>query len=423
MRILFATYAEKTHFFLMVPLAWALQSAGHEVRVASQPELTEVITGAGLTAVPVGKNHSFWRVMRAYPLFDPRKDKVPPYGIAETPAHELTWEYLSWGYGQVVPWWWRLLNDTMIDDLAGLCRQWEPDLVIWDQITYAAPIAATACGAAHARFMWSVDLFARMRTHFLRLKPPGGRDPLAEWLGSRVEPYGGAFSEDMVNGHFTIDYFPDSLRKDPDLDLDLDLHYVPMRYVPYNGLSVIPPWLREPPERPRVCLTLGTAATERFDGYSVSVQGILDALADLDIEVVATLPAEQQAKLGAVPDNARLVAYAPLHALVPTCDAVIHHGGGGSYCTTLVNGVPQLLLYNLLDAPVRARHLVNQGAGLAIHTDDVTGEQVRDHVARLLKEPSFRQEAQRLRAEQLALPTPNDLVPELERLTAEYRGG
>ena len=39
MRILFASIAEKTHFLGMVPLAWALQTAGHEVRVASQPEM------------------------------------------------------------------------------------------------------------------------------------------------------------------------------------------------------------------------------------------------------------------------------------------------------------------------------------------------------------------------------------------------
>lgn len=60
MRILFATYSEKTHFLSMVPLAWALRSAGHDVRVASQPELVDVITTAGLPAVPVGEDHKLW---------------------------------------------------------------------------------------------------------------------------------------------------------------------------------------------------------------------------------------------------------------------------------------------------------------------------------------------------------------------------
>ncbi|MDG4827802.1 activator-dependent family glycosyltransferase [Solwaraspora sp. WMMD1047] len=427
MRVLFATYAEKTHFFLMAPLAWAMQTAGHEVRVASQPEMTDVITRAGLTAVPVGKDHSFFRVMRTYPIFDPRRDRVPPFGIAELPPEELTWEYLAWGYEQIVPWWFRLINDSMVDDLVTLCRTWKPDLVIWDQTTFAASIAATASGAVHARLMWSVDLFARMRSHFLRLgadRPSDDRaDALARWLGASVGRYGGTFAEEMTSGHFTIDFFPDSLRLDPDLDLNLDLHYLPMRYVPYNGVSVVPPWLRVPPERPRVCLTLGTAATERFDGYSVPVGELLESIAELDIEVVATLPQRQQEELGPVPENVRLVTYVPLHALAPTCSAVINHGGGGSYSTTVLAGIPQLVLYNFLDAPVRARHLVKQGAGLAMHTSEVTGERVRDAVARLVGEPSFAAGAGRLRAELLALPTPNQLVGELERLTETYRAG
>ncbi|MBP2473491.1 glycosyltransferase (activator-dependent family) [Crossiella equi] len=425
MRVLFATYAEKTHFYLMAPLAWALRTAGHEVRVASQPELTDAITGAGLTAVPIGQNHPFWRVMRTYPLFDPRQDKVPPYGIAETPAEELTWEYLKWGYGQIVPWWWRMVNDTLVDGLTEFCRQWKPDLVVWDQITYAAPIAAKASGAVHARFLWSVDLFARMRSHFLRLmyeQPAHERvDVLADWLGAQVSRFGAEFTEDMTSGHFTIDYFPDSLRLDPELDLDLDLDYVPMRYVPYNGASVVPDWLREAPERPRVCLTLGTAAVERFDGYSVPVQELLDALGELDVEVVATLAPEQQEALTRVPANTRVVSYLALNVLVPTCAAVVHHGGAGSYCTTLLNGVPQLVLHNLLDAPVRGRHVVRTGAGLAMHTSEVTGPKVAEAVRRLLTEPSFAEAAGRLAEEVWALPSPNELVPVLEALTARYR--
>lgn len=425
MRVLLATYAEKTHFYLMAPLAWALQTAGHEVRIASQPELTDIITGAGLTAVPVGRDHSFWRVMHTYPILDPRKDKVPPYGLAEMPTDEITYEYLRDGYRQVVPWWWRLVNDTMVDELVEFAQEWRPDLVIWDQITFAGAIAAKVCGAAHARFMWSADLFARMRLHYLRLQaqqpPQEHEDLLASWLGGRLAAYGQTFSEDLTTGHFTFDYFTNSLRQDPELDLDLPLRYVPMRYVAYNGTAVVPPWLRAEPERTRVCLTLGTVATERFNGYSVPVGDILRSLGDLDIEVIATLSREQQDQLTDVPDNVRLHTYVPLQALIPTCSLVIHHGGNGSYCTTIASGVPHLMLYNMLDAPVRARHVVNRGAGLAVHSTEVTGPVVRAAVQRLLTEPSFTEQARRLQRETRALPSPNEVVPEVERLVAEHR--
>ncbi len=54
MRVLFVTLAASPHFFVQAPLAWALRAAGHEVRVASQPDLMDTITAAGLPATPVG---------------------------------------------------------------------------------------------------------------------------------------------------------------------------------------------------------------------------------------------------------------------------------------------------------------------------------------------------------------------------------
>ncbi|MER6832361.1 nucleotide disphospho-sugar-binding domain-containing protein, partial [Streptosporangium sp. NPDC000563] len=326
MRVVFATHAEKSHFLGMVPLAWALRNAGHEVRVASQPELTDVITGAGLTAVPVGRDHELRRLSRTREHVAPG---APVFDMAEDRPEILTWEHLKWGYGGVVPWWWRVVNDPMIVDLTDFCRHWKPDLVIWEPLSYAGAIAAKATGAAHARFMWGLDLFARMRGHYLRVKeqqPPGDRqDVLAQWLAARAAKVGTTFSEDLTSGHFTIDYTPTSLR------LDLPHTYLPLRYIPYNGTAVIPPWLHTPPTKPRICLTLGTSATERLDGYSVPVQDILTHLADLDLEIIATLPEKQQAELHHIPANTRLVSFVPLHALAPTCSAIIHHGGGGSF--------------------------------------------------------------------------------------------
>ncbi|MGI5288132.1 activator-dependent family glycosyltransferase [Nonomuraea polychroma] len=419
MRVLFAAYAEKTHFLGMVPLAWALQTAGHEVRVASQPELTQVITRAGLTAVPVGEDHDFANVRRLHA----QRGQAPKFEFGEDRPEVLTWEYLKEGYRVAVPWWWRVVNDTMIDDLVAFSRWWRPDLIVWETITFAGPIAAVVCGAAHARFSWSIDLFGRMRARYVRLRdeqPPHDReDILADWLAAKA----GHFSEEMTTGHFTIDNVPPSLRGDPTLGLDFDLHNVPVQYVPYNGPAAVPDWLREPPERPRVCLTLGTTSTERFGGYAVGVKELLDALGDLDVEVVATLPDKEQAELGAVPANARLVTFAPLNALAPTCAVVINHGGPGTLFTTLLHGAPQLVLPSKFDEPFLAAYLAKNGAGLALPSHEATGAEVRKHVVRMLDDPSFAANARSLwEKDMLALPTPNQAVPELERLAIMHRG-
>jgi UDP:flavonoid glycosyltransferase YjiC (YdhE family) len=190
-----------------------------------------------------------------------------------------------------------------------------------------------------------------------------------------------------------------------------------MRYIPYNGTSIVPTWLRTPPEKPRVALTLGTFSTETLDGYAVSVPEILGALADLPVEVVATLPERQRERLGPIPGNVRVVPFAPLNVLAPTCAAVINHGSNGTFCTTLVHGVPQLVVPFFFQGRPLADYLAGQGAGLTISTGEVTGQAVRAAVSRLLDEPDFARHAGRLADEMRALPSPCDLVPQIEKLT------
>jgi glycosyltransferase (activator-dependent family) len=429
MRVLFATYSEKTHFHPMVPLAWALVNAGHEVRVASQPALTEVITRTGLTAVPVGADHNLWRISGRFltPRFaqaNPaaykriRGTELPPFDRADDPPDTVAWDYLLSGYEQVVPAWYKIINDPMVDDLVAFARAWRPDLVIWESTTHAAPIAAEAVGAAHGRLLWSLDIFGKTRQHFLRLRdqqpPDRRRDPLSEWITGHAERFGVGFSEDLVTGQFTIDQFPAAL------GLDAGLHRVPLRYVPYNGNSVVPGWVLKPPARPRVCITLGVFGSERFGDYPVSMRDLLGALADLNVEVVATVAEAEQHSLGTVPDNARVVSFVPLHALAPTCSAVIQHGGFGTVNTMALHGVPQISISEQHDTPILARKLAAFGAGLAEYYTDVTGEKIRDHVVRILTEPGFAAAADRLRGDMLAMPTPRDLVPRLEAFTERH---
>ena len=420
MRVLFTAIPEKSIFLSMVPLAWALRTAGHEVRFASQPSFADTITQAGLTAVPVGRDVDLWRIARLTPetLEEIRAGLPEPWDIAANPT-DTTWEDEVCKHVEIVDEAHRPDNFPMIAGLVDFARQWQPDLILWEPLTYAGAIAAKACGAAHARLMWSIDVFGVTRDLFLRLnseQPADSReDPLADWLGSYGRKYGFDYTEDMATGHFTIDQLPDSLR------MEADLHYLPMRYVPYGGPAVVPSWLRTPPERPRVALTLGITATGEFAGYIANVQDILDSLADLDIEIVATIAEAEQRKLTRVPANTRVVSYVPLHALVPTCSAVINHTGPGTFLTTALHGVPQLNVPWDFDEPELARRAAQQGATIDIRADRATGPAVREALQRLLTEPTFTNRARSLRDEIHALPSPNQLVPQLEELTAKYR--
>ncbi|MDI6105168.1 activator-dependent family glycosyltransferase [Actinoplanes sp. NEAU-A12] len=423
MRVLFVANPGNSIFLTMVPLAWSLRTAGHEVRFASSPSFTDSITQAGLTAVPVGRNLKISRLLKVYnvdteSLEESRPGLAAPWDVVEDPS-KADFDYQFAAHYEMVKQGHMPENFPMIGGLVEFAKAWRPDLVIWEPFSYAGAIAAKACGAVHARLLWSIDVFGLTRDLYLKLmaeQPPERRaDPLGEWLGSYGPLYGYEYTEDMAVGHFTIDQFPASLQ------IPAGLHYVPMQHIPYNGVSVVPKWLWEKPAKPRVGITMGLTATEFFTGYTFNLQDLLDELADLDIEVVATVTEEEQRKLARIPDNARLVPFVPLNALVPSCSVVVHHAGPGTFLTAARYPIPQLALGYHFDEPIFARKLAEQGGALELAPGEASGRAIRENVLRLLHEPQFAAGAARLAEELRAMPTPNQLVPQLEELTAKYR--
>jgi glycosyltransferase (activator-dependent family) len=412
-RVLFVTLDEKSHLFCMVPTAWALVAAGHEVRVAASPGFTDVVTGTGLTAVPVGVDNTMHEGMKQNR--DAQEAEIANWNDTDPASH--SWEALHQRYTFTVWAGFAIYNDEMVGDLVAHAREWQPDLVVWDALTYAGAIAAKACGAAHVRQLCWADVWCAMRATFLKLmaeQPPEQReDPLFDWLDLTGRPFGVEFDEELVTGQATIDPLPESL------GARSGVRRLPVRHVPYNGRAVMWDWLREPPSRPRVCLTLGSSNTDAFGGDYVSIPEILAALSTLDVEVIAALVPEQRKALDEVPANVRVVESVALHTVLPSCAAIVHHGGFGSYGAALVAGVPQLTVTTpIADHLLRPQRLVDEGAGLLFTHNGFTADDLRSAVARLVGEPEFTANARRLRDLALAQPTPHELVADLEKLVA-----
>ncbi|MFB6441017.1 activator-dependent family glycosyltransferase [Streptomyces sp. NPDC056411] len=413
MRVLFAGLSEKSHLYCQVPLAWALTAAGHEVRIAHSPGLTDVVTGTGLVSAPVGRDHALHEAMS----LAPESQDAEIANWSRLGPGEADWPALRERYELSVPHGFALYNDPVLDDTVALARSWRPHLVIGDPIAYAGALAARAAGALHVRLLWCADVYGRARRTFVDLlsqAPVDERvDPLADWLDERGAPYGVVCDEELINGQYTLDTLPPSLRPPSALQT------LSMRYVPYNGTAVWWDWLREEPKRPRICVTLGTSNTEAYGGDYVSLSETLGALATLDIEVVAALHPRQRAALTDVPAGVRLVDDVALHTLLPSCSAVIHHGGWGTYSTALINAVPQLALSTTVaDLEWRGRSLERAGAGLFVHHSEADAELVLRHTLQLLDDPGFASAARRLRDESAAMPSPYDLVTVLTDLVA-----
>ncbi|MFJ8150390.1 nucleotide disphospho-sugar-binding domain-containing protein [Streptomyces sp. NPDC096048] len=433
MRVLIVPFPWKTHVFNLVPLAWSLQTAGHEVRVAGWPDLLGAVTGAGLTGLGVGPGETpevrRQRDLRQTsdraaaarrapregpglePLFDIRPDR-----------ERLSWEQASRVVDDLVLPQARRSNDPMMEDLVAAARAWRPDLVLWGAKAFAGAVAAAAVGAAHARVLYSVDVYTRLREDFLHakaLQPPERRaDNLRDWLAGWAGRYGVEFSEELVNGQFTIAPLPESFRP------DVRPTTLPVQFVPYNGPAVVPDWLTRTPRAPRVLMTFGDSVDDgpaRLPLPVESIQQILDSVAGLEVELVLALPPHSWRELREVPANTRLVESVPLAEALPTCSAVVHHGGTWSFGCALRHGVPQLLIGRAFDAPLKFRCLERAGAGLAMTPAQADGPTVRAALVRLLQDPALRANARRLREEMLAMPTPNELAHTLRNVVTAHR--
>jgi len=421
MRVLFVCVPHKSHVFQMVTLGWALRAAGHEVIVSSAPEPgldIKDMTSTGLPAIQLGEIVNLAETAQESSARRPEdsihgsKPSQQDYALCDT---RLELELLAWAMQR------SFSPDSMVTGLVEFARSWQPDLVIWDNLmTFAGPVVARVSGAASARLLYCPDAVAQLTSAFHgKYSEP---DPFEAVLRARFEREDLDFDQRALFGDWTISYMP------PWTWHPEGSHYMHMRPLPFNGPSQVSGWLLgERPRRPRVCITLGLTSRGVHSGVP-SAENLFKAVAGLEAEVIATLPANALADLDEVPDNVRVTEFAPLNVLLGTCAAVIHHGGAGTVFSALEHGVPQIIMPTTLGNEkwwgqvAHAEGLERRGAGIHMDTrHSVNADELRDHLSQVLEDPSFRQNASRLRGEFMEIPAPSEIVPALVRLTAEYR--
>jgi 8-demethyltetracenomycin C L-rhamnosyltransferase len=372
-RVLLASLPELSHTLPLVPLAWALRAAGAEVLLASGGD-AKAVTSAGLPLVDLAPGRGISEFLKGL-------DLAALAGSGPGPEHP---------YATLLPRVENLLTDAhiaelhaMMDDYVQLAVDWQPDLVVYSPMTAGALVAAAKVAVPAVEHGFG----------FLRT---AGFDGLLRALGADLFDRHGV---DLPERRLWLDVAPPSVVPGAP-------HGWPLRYLPYNGGHAVPAWLRTAPSRPRVAVTLGNLLPElqRADGQGL-VHRIVRAAAGVAAEFVLAVGSLDTSLLGELPGNVTTIGYTPLTVLLPTCAAVVHHGGAGTTMAALDHGIPQLVIPHALDHALTAELLVKRGAGLAADPT-APGEPSAELLGALVGDPALAAAAAEVQAEMRAMPSP-----------------
>lgn len=373
MRVLVTSVPGLGHLHPVLPLALAARKAGHDVRVATGPDLVGWVERCGVSAYAAGLPFAGLRA------------EVERRGLAgpDVPRHLFT--------SVAVP--------PMAKDLLTLVDDWRPDVVVHEEGEYAAPLVATMRDLPTATHSWPSPA---------RIGPD--RTLLDEPLGEVWNALGAAGPSRQA-GVLYLDACP-GLFQHADVQA-LAPRVLPVQPTAYDGPAEQPPdWLAQLP-RPAVYVTLGTVTTfcvpERL-------QLLADASAQAAAAVVVATGPHPIDVVTPASDTVRVVRYLPQSLVLPHVDAVLSHGGAGTTLGALMHGLPQLVL----PGPARsqqqsAMRVAAAGLGLRLGWADAHLERVRSSMHEVLTRIDVRREAAAARADLASRPDPDAVIALLQR--------
>jgi UDP:flavonoid glycosyltransferase YjiC (YdhE family) len=374
-RILFTTYPAHGHLHPLVPLALAAQCAGHDVRLATGPNLVGWAAQCGLDSRPVGLSQD-----AAAEVAD--RDFAGP---ART-GHMFT---DVWVPGALA-------------DLLELSSSWRPELVVHEEQEYAGVLLAGMLDVPCVTQSWSAPA-----------RPAAGR----EFESRALEPIWhrhGLGSTSRRVGQLYLDACPPQFQTADLADIGRTTRVVKVRPGQFDGPPAEPPALLADLGRPGAYVTLGTVSvfsTPRLLGR------IASALAPLFASVVVTTGPNSVDSLGDLPPNVYPIDYVPQSLVLPAVDVVVSHGGAGGTVGAIMHGLPHLVLPGDGQSQITTAEAVHRvGAGLRLRDDERDDAHIADAARRLITEPSFAVTARRLKERLDDLPGPIEVLALIESL-------
>ena len=373
------------HFHPMVPLAQALQAAGHEVAFAAPEDNRPAMEANGFTFFPAGRSMAELMPGLIPQFMSLREDERQAFVVGQI-------------FGQLMP-------ASLIPTVIALHDTWPFDLIVRDTTEIGGLIAAEALGLPHA----SVEIGVMPL-------------PIIEpWLSANYNVlrtnHGLPPDRDMSRYFYYLHlaFVPPSYQ-DPALPYPATGHAFRHEVFDRSGDEALPDWVAGLPARPTVYVTLGT-----FFGAAQHIfRTIIDGLRDEDVNLIITVGRGQDpAALAPWPSNTHVERYIPQSLIFSHCDLVVCHGGWNTVLAALSYGLPLINIPVGADQPQNAARCAALGVGPTILPSELTPQHIRETMQTVLGDPGYRARSSALQAEMESLPGAGRAVELLEKLARD----
>lgn len=382
MRMLFTSTPLFGHFMPMLPLIGAATQAGHDVVVATGPDLADEVRRRGLTLWEVGPSTAeVFRRRSALP-------EMPGATHLELLRRDVI-AIFGWpGYQRA-------------RDVTPLALQWSPHVVVHEAADYAGWEVSAATGALSV-------------AHGYGPHQPHTFELIKDVCSAAVDELGTPDRFDFVLASLYVDPWPTALRSDepsPWTDV-VGVRPEPRR----SDVNVtLPAEIIALARRPIVYVTFGTVF-----GSVEALAMVLEAVKGLPCNVVATTgPTLDPASLGPVPDNVHVASFLPQSLVLEHCAAVVSHAGSGTVLGALAAHLPQVCLPLGADQFTNAERVARRSAGIAIPADGRNVESIRRAVEAVLSDDSYTSAAAAVQAEIDTMTPAAEVLTTIERRVAD----
>jgi UDP:flavonoid glycosyltransferase YjiC (YdhE family) len=301
MRVLVSAVPAIGHIVPLLDLAQSLQSAGHEVRFATNRELHRLIIAAGLQPVEAG--------MSAAEMRDERKRHWPE--TERQPASK--WATRMWA---------QIMAPSSLQDLLAITTDWRPHVVVHDEGDYAGPVAAAKSDVPWITHAWGSPL--RPTSELVELEETAS----SLWAsnGLAVPTSAGLYQHALVNP------CPRFLQNDS-----------PGARVEW---PIRPSTLDEEGELLRADAYIGFGTVPLFANALAELTAAVCSCTERGMRVVVTAPSQDLRNELAAMDTHLVEAreFVKLSSLLPSCKIAITHAGAGTVLASLSAGVPLVLV-------------------------------------------------------------------------------